>query len=117
MPLVIAVLLTVIWAMPGWADEQALADAQALQNRAQAFWDAKVNRDYAAEYYLVELGGRPPTLAEYIKLKGSLQFVKAQVEGVQIDGDKAIVRVCLLVESDWRDQEKPVRGQSLISQP
>jgi hypothetical protein len=66
-----------------------------LRRRATAYWEARVARSpqvfdfYPPVELRDDLGGRP--LAE----GGNMQFTAFEIEGVQVDGDEATVRVAV----------------------
>jgi hypothetical protein len=65
-----------------------------LQARGQAFWEARIKEDYAAQYGLLEPKVRRQlSLTEYIQAQGPLQYLEARIEGVQIDEAKGVLTV------------------------
>ena len=74
-------------ALPLAAEEMAKAEPEAgLQERAQAFWQARIKEDYAAQYGLLEPKVRRQlSLTDYIQAQGPLQYLEAHIEGVTIE--------------------------------
>jgi hypothetical protein len=86
-------------ALPVAAQEPAQADPEAgLKARAQAFWEARIKEDYAAQYGLLEPKvRREMSLTNYIQAQGPLQYLEALIEGIQIDEAKGVLTVRTLV--------------------
>jgi hypothetical protein len=82
-------------ALPVAAQEPAQADPEAgLKARAQAFWEARIKEDYAAQYGLLEPKvRREMSLTNYIQAQGPLQYLEARIEGIQIDEAKGVLTV------------------------
>jgi hypothetical protein len=69
-----------------------------LKARGQAFWEARIREDYAAQYGLLEPKvRRQMSLTDYIKVQGPLQYLEARIEGVQIDEAKGVLTVRTLI--------------------
>jgi hypothetical protein len=105
-------------ALPLAAQEATREDPEAgLKARGQAFWEARVQEDYAAQYGLLEPKvRRQMSLTNYIQGQGPLQYLEARIEGVQIDEAQAMLTVRTLIRIkypplDQRKQEIVVREQ------
>ena len=105
-------------ALPLAAEEMAKAEPDAdLKTRGQAFWEARIKEDYAAQYGLLEPKVRRQlSLTDYIKVQGPLQYLEARIEGVKIDEAKAVLTVRTLIRIkypplDQRKQEIVVREE------
>jgi hypothetical protein len=90
-----ALVSVVLLALPLAAEEGAkVAPDEGLQARGQAFWEARIKEDYAAQYGLLEPKVRRQlSLTNYIQAQGPLQYLEARIEGVQIDEAKAVLTV------------------------
>ena len=102
-------------ALPLAAEEGAkAAPDDGLQARGQAFWEARIKQDYAAQYGLLEPKvRREMSLTNYIQAQGPLQYLEARIEGVQIDEAKGVLTVRTLIRIkhpllDKRTQETVV---------
>jgi hypothetical protein len=86
-------------ALPLAAEELAKAAPEtALKARAQVFWEARVQEDYASQYSLLEPKvRRQMSLTNYIQAQGPLQYLEARIEGVQIDEAKGVLTVRTLI--------------------
>jgi hypothetical protein len=82
-------------ALPLAAEEVAKAvPDKDLQARGQAFWEARIKEDYAAQYGLLEPKVRRQlSLTNYIQAQGPVQYLEAQIEGVQIDEAQGVLTV------------------------
>jgi hypothetical protein len=85
--------------LPVAAQETAKAEPEAgLKARGQAFWEARIKEDYAAQYGLLEPKvRREMSLTNYIQAQGPLQYLEARIEGVQIDEAKGVLKVRTLI--------------------
>jgi hypothetical protein len=113
-----ALLCLALLALPLAAEEIAKAKPDAgLKARGQAFWEARIKEDYAAQYGLLEPKvQRQLSLTDYMKVQGPLQYLEARIEGVQIDEAKAVLTVRTLIRIkypplDQRKQEIVVREE------
>jgi hypothetical protein len=104
--------------LPLAAEEAAKgATDEGLQARGQAFWEARIKEDYAAQYGLLEPKVRRQlSLTDYMKVQGPLQYLEARIEGVTIDEAKAVLTVRTLIRIkypplDQRKQEIVVREE------
>ena len=79
-----ALLCLALLALPLAAEEMAKAEPDVgLKARGQAFWEARIKEDYAAQYGLLEPKVRRQlSLTDYIKAQGPLQYLEARIEGV-----------------------------------
>jgi hypothetical protein len=69
-----------------------------LKARGQAFWEARIREDYAAQYGLLEPKvRRQMSLTNYIQGQGPIQYLEAQIEGVRIDEAKGVLTVRTLI--------------------
>jgi glucan-binding YG repeat protein len=86
-------------ALPLAAEELAKAAPEtALKARAQVFWEARVQEDYAAQYSVLEPKvRRQMSLTNYIQGQGPIQYLEAQIEGVRIDEAKGVLTVRTLI--------------------
>jgi|SRR5882724_5068906 len=86
-------------ALPLAAQETAKAEPDAgLKARGQAFWEARIKEDYAAQYGLLEPKVRRQlSLTNYIQAQGPLQYLEARIEGIQIDESKGVLTVRTLI--------------------
>jgi hypothetical protein len=105
-------------ALPLAAEEIAKAEPDVgLKARGQAFWEARIKEDYAAQYGLLEPKvRRQMSVNDYIKVQGPLQYLEARIEGVTIDEAKAVLTVRTLIRIkypplDQRKQEIVVREE------
>jgi hypothetical protein len=82
-------------ALPLAAEEAAkAAPDDGLPARGQAFWEARIKEDYAAQYGLLEPKVRRQlSLTNYIQAQGPLQYLEARIEKVQIDEAKGVLTV------------------------
>jgi glucan-binding YG repeat protein len=89
----------ILLALPLAAEELAKAAPEtALKARAQVFWEARVQEDYAAQYGVLEPKvRRQMSLTNYIQAQGPLQYLEARIEGVQIDEAKGVLTVRTLI--------------------
>lgn len=76
------------------ADEQSLAE---LKKRALAYWEARVKRDYRAEYDLMEPRARARVSVDEYGRGRNVQYLAAQVEGAERRGNFARVTVRVLI--------------------
>ena len=113
-----ALLCLALLALPLAAEEIAKAEPDVgLKARGQAFWEARIKEDYAAQYGLLEPKvRRQMSLTDYIKAQGPLQYLEARIEGVKIDEAKAVLTVRTLIRIkypplDQRKQEIVVREE------
>ena len=85
--------------LPLAAQETAKAEPEAgLKARGQAFWEARIKEDYAAQYGLLEPKvRREMSLTNYIQAQGPLQYLEARIEGVQSDEAKGFLTVRTLI--------------------
>ena len=105
-----ALLGLALLALPLRAEEIAKAELDVgLKARGQAFWEARIKEDYAAQYGLLEPKvQRQLSLTDYMKVQGPLQYLEARIEGVTIDEAKAILTVRTLIRIKYPplDQRK-----------
>ena len=89
---------TVQPAATGPAPTQA-QEAEVLRQRVADFWFARVNRDFKAQWDLLEprFKGRVPAQA-YAGGRGSIQYIAYQVEEADIQGPFAEVKVKVLAQ-------------------
>jgi hypothetical protein len=82
-------------ALPLAAEELAKAEPDVgLKARGQAFWEARIKEDHAAQYGLLEPKvRRQMSLTDYIKAQGPLQYLEAHIEGVTIDEASGVLTV------------------------
>jgi hypothetical protein len=113
-----ALLCLALLALPLAAEEIAKAEPDVgLKARGQAFWEARIKEDYAAQYGLLEPKvQRQLSLTDYMKVQGPLQYLEARIEGVTIDEAKAVLTVRTLIRIkypplDQRTQEIVVREE------
>jgi hypothetical protein len=113
-----ALLCLALLALPLAAEEIAKAEPDVgLKARGQAFWEARIKEDYAAQYGLLEPKVRRQLgLTDYIKVQGPLQYLEARIEGVKIDEAKAVLTVRTMIRIkypplDQRKQEIVVREE------
>ena len=107
-------------ALPLAAAEMAQAEPEAgLQARAQAFWQARIKEDYAAQYGLLEPKVRRQlSLTDYIQAQGPLQYLEARIEGVTIDEAKGVLTVRTLIRIKYppldRQQQEMVVKEAWV---
>jgi hypothetical protein len=113
-----ALVCVALLALPLAAEELAKATPEVgLKARGQAFWEARVKEDYAAQYGLLEPKVRRQlSLTDYIQAQGPLQYLEAHIEGVTIDEAKAVLTVRTLIRIkypplDQRKQEMVVKEE------
>jgi hypothetical protein len=113
-----ALVSLALLALPLAAEEIAKAEPDVgLKARWQAFWEARIKEDYAAQYGLLEPKvRRQMSVNDYIKVQGPLQYLEARIEGVTIDEAKAVLTVRTLIRIkypplDQRKQEIVVREE------
>jgi hypothetical protein len=94
-----ALVCLALLTLPLAAQETAKAEPEAgLKARGQAFWEARIKEDYAAQYGLLEPKVRRQlSLTNYIQAQGPLQYLEARIEGVQIDEAKGVLTVRTLI--------------------
>ncbi len=79
---------------PPLAFGEGLSPEEALRQRAQAFWEARVKEDYAGQYAVLEPKvKRTMTVADYIKGQGPLQYLEARIGEVKVEAAKGLVQV------------------------
>jgi len=78
----------------GATDDQSLAT---LKTRVQAYWEARVKKDYRAEYDLMEPRVRARNSPDEFGRGRTVQYLAAQVEGAERNGNFARVAVRILV--------------------
>jgi hypothetical protein len=85
--------------LPLAAQETGKTEPEAgLKARGQAFWEARIKEDYAAQYGLLEPKvRREMSLTNYIQAQGPLQYLEARIEGVQIDEAQGVLTVRTLI--------------------
>lgn len=98
--------------LPLMAAEVAKAEPEAgLKARGQAFWEARIKEDYAAQYNLLEPKvQRQMTLTNYIQTQGPLQYLEARIEGVKIDEARAVLTVRTIVRIKYPPLDKQTQG-------
>ena len=105
-----ALLCLALLALPLAAEEIAKAEPDVgLKPRSQAFWEARIKEDYAAQNGLLEPKVRRQlSLTDYMKVQGPLQYLEARIEGVKIDESKAVlvVRTQIRIKYPPLDQRK-----------
>jgi hypothetical protein len=104
--LTLAILVLGAAGPPGAAAQGApatSADASlvALRERVLAYWNARVKRDYRAEYDLLEPRARARTSADEYGRGRAVEYMAAQVEDVEQRGNFARVTVRLLVRISY----------------
>jgi hypothetical protein len=106
----------VLLTLPLAAQEAAKTEPEAgLKSRGQAFWEARVKEDYAAQYGLLEPKvRRQMSLTNYIQGQGPLQYLEARIEGVQIDEAKGVLTVRTLIRIKHPLLER--RSQEMVVQ-
>jgi hypothetical protein len=75
-------------------DDAALAE---LKKRALAYWEARVRKDYRAEYELMEPRARARVSADEYGRGRNIEYLAAQVEGAERLGNFARVSIRVLV--------------------
>jgi hypothetical protein len=85
----------VVLAGPLAAENMAkAAPGERLKARGQAFWEARIQEDYAGQYGLLEPKvRRQMSLTNYIQAQGPLQYLEARIEGLTVDEAKAVLTV------------------------
>ena len=105
-----ALLCLALLALPLGAEERAKVESDVgLNARGQAFWEARIKEDYAAQYGLFEPKVRQQlNLTDCIKGQGPVQYLEARIEGVKIDEAKAVLTVRTLIRIKYPplDQRK-----------
>ncbi len=93
--LVGALMSLTLLALPLVAQETAKVEREeSLKARGQAFWEARIKEDYAAQYGLLEPKvRRQMSLTNYIQAQGPLQYLEAHIERVEIDEAKGVLTV------------------------
>ncbi len=78
-----ALMSLALLALPLVAQETAKVEPEAgLKARGQAFWEARIKEDYAAQYGLLEPKvRREMSLTNYIQGQGPLQYLEASYRG------------------------------------
>ena len=79
---------------PAATDDQPLAE---LKKRVLAYWEARVKKDYRAEYDLLEPRARARVSPDEYGRGRTVQYLAVQVEGAEQNGNFARVNVRLLV--------------------
>lgn len=88
-------------------------DAERLTERAQAFWELRVEGDYRAQYAYLEPRARGRiTLQQYARggSGGAIEYLGAQVEGTKIQPPWGVAKVRVL----GRVLHPAMRGQPLV---
>lgn len=92
-------LLALLLLSPAMTVAQDGSAEEALRKRAQAFWEARVKEDYAAQYQFLEPKlRRTLSLADYIKRQGPVQYLEARVGDVKVEEATGVVKVHLRVK-------------------
>ncbi|MGH7265771.1 MAG: hypothetical protein ACREMB_13115 [Candidatus Rokuibacteriota bacterium] len=98
---VVAVLATSLGLLAGGtiaASQPAQAAAEtAIRERVLAYWNARVRKDYRAEWELLEPRLRARTSPDEYGRGRSVEYLAAQVEGVEQRGNFARVTVRLAI--------------------
>ena len=79
---------------PAATEDPSLAE---LKKRVLAYWEARVKRDYRAEYDLLEPRAKARISADEYGRGRTVQYLAVQVEGAEQNGNFARVAVRLLV--------------------
>lgn len=95
-----AALALLVLGAPASGPPAAAEDAGlgALRERVLAYWQARVRKDYRAEYELLEPRARARLSAEEYGRGRAVEYLAVQVEGVERRGNFARVEVRLLVK-------------------
>jgi hypothetical protein len=98
-----ALMCVALLAFPLGGQETAKAEPEpGLKARGQAFWEARIREDYAAQYGLLEPKvRRQMSLINYIQAQGPLQYLEARIEGIQIDEAKGVLTVRTLIRMKY----------------
>jgi uncharacterized protein with gpF-like domain len=77
------VVLATLPVLAAQVASQGSESEQALKERVQVFWEAKVKEDYSAQYSFIEPKVRRQlSLTDYIKQQGLLTYLTANIDGV-----------------------------------
>lgn len=115
----IVCLFGVLLALPLLAQEGSKEPdvVGALKERAQAFWEAKVKEDYAAQYRFLEPKvRRKMSLTDYIKRQGPVQYLEAHVNGVQVEEARGLVTVRILFQLKLPPKKTPVQQEKVFQE-
>lgn len=82
---------------PSPAELRPEATLEQLRERVRAYWEARVRKDYRTEYELLEPRARARTSPDEYGRGRAVEYLAAQVEGVERRGNFARVAVRLLV--------------------
>ena len=114
--LVALALLVQILAAEEAAQPEA-GPAETLQERAQAFWEAKVKQDYAAQHSFFEPKlKRTMSVTDYIKRQGPVQYLEAHVDGVKVEEARGFVTVRILVQVKLPQQAAPTKQEAVVQE-
>lgn len=106
----------VLLALPLAAEEGAKPEG-ALKERAQAFWEAKVKEDYAAQYSFFEPKvRRKMSLTDYIKRQGPVQYLEARVNGVKVEEARGFVTVRILFQLKLPPKRNLVKQEKVFQE-
>ncbi|MFN3476581.1 MAG: hypothetical protein ACK4Z6_03370 [Candidatus Methylomirabilales bacterium] len=115
----IVFMLVILLALPLFAQEGSKAPdvAGALKERAQAFWEAKVKEDYAAQYRFLEPKvRRKMSLTDYIKRQGPVQYLEAHVDGAKVEEARGFVTVRILFQLKLPPKKTPVKQEKVFQE-
>lgn len=102
------------------AEEAAQSEAGpagALQERARAFWEARVKQDYAAQHSFFEPKlRRTMSVTDYIKRQGPVQYLEAHVEGVKVEEARGFVAVRILIQVKLLQRAVPIQQETVVQE-
>ena len=81
----------------GTSEAAAAASLAELKKRAQAYWEARVKKDYRGQYDLLEPRARARVSADEYGRGRSVEYLAVQVEDAERNGNFGRVAVRLLV--------------------
>lgn len=91
--------------------------AGALQERAGAFWDAKVKQDYAAQHGFFEPKlRRTMSVTDYIKRQGPIQYLEAHVDGVKVEEARGFVTVRIRFQVTLVQRAAPIQQEAVVNE-
>ena len=104
--------------LPPLPAEEAKPDAgptEALKGRASAFWEAKVRQDYAAQVRFFEPKvRRTMSVPDYIRRQGPIQYLEAQVDGVEVEEARGFVTVRIRFQVKLPRQAAPAQQETVV---
>ena len=112
---IVFVALALFHPLPAEEAKPEAGPTEALKRRATAFWEAKVKQDYAAQVSSFEPKvRRTMRVSDYIRRQGPVQYLEAQVDGVDVEEARAFVTVRIRFQVQLPRQAAPTRQETVV---